>query len=120
VDGGKVEGVWTYEYHEDTDKVSEDDENKGYSSPEYYFLVKVKASKSRSGLLEFKDWIAIELKDEEGNPLPDEDYVLYLPDGSIRKGKLNSTGYKKEEKIPAGNCSVKFPNRLHVNVLISG
>jgi uncharacterized Zn-binding protein involved in type VI secretion len=111
VQGGKVEAQWKYEYHEDTDKVSEDDEVKGYSAPEHYFIVKVGECKARSDLLEYKDWIEIELVDEEDKPIANEDYLLYLPDGSIRKGKLDGNGYKKEEKIPPGKCSVVFPNK---------
>ena len=110
VDGNKVEAEWAYEYHEDTDEVSEEDELKGYSAPEYYFIVHVEESKARSGLLEFKDWIEVELRDEEDNPIPDEEYILYLPNGEVRKGKLDGNGFKKEEKVPQGRCKVRFPD----------
>ena len=39
-----------------------------------------------------------------------EEYVLFLPDGSVRKGRLDGSGKKKEGKIPSGLSSVKFPN----------
>jgi hypothetical protein len=112
VQGGKVEADWKYEYHEDEEKEYADQGlNKGYSSPEYYFVVHVGEDKARSGLLEYKDWIEIELKDEDKNPIVDEEYILYLSDGSVRKGKLNGDGYVREEKIPPGKCNVRFPNR---------
>ena len=110
VGGNKVEAEWAYEFHEDTDEVSEEDELKGYSAPEYYFIVHVEEGKARSGLLEFKDWIEIELLDDDDNPVPDEDYILYLPDGEVRKGKLDGNGFKKEEDVPPGACKVEFPN----------
>ena len=110
VDGNKVDAEWTYEYHEDTDEVSEEDKRKGYSAPEYYFIVHVEEGKARSGMLEFKDWIEVELRDEEDSPVPDEDYILYLPNGETRKGRLDGNGFKKEEDIPPGRYKIEFPN----------
>jgi hypothetical protein len=115
VQKGKIESECTYEYIEDTDEVSDEDEKKGYSSPEYYFIVKIKDSKARSDLLEFRDCIEIELKDEEDDPVPNEDYILYLSNGEVRKGQLDGNGFKKEENIPPGECSVRFPKRSHVS-----
>ena len=72
--------------------------------------MKIKDSKARSDLLEFRDWIEIELIDENDNPIANEDYVLYLPNGEVRKGKLDANGYKKEENIPPGKCQLEFSN----------
>ncbi|MBI1926578.1 hypothetical protein HYR99_20335 [Candidatus Poribacteria bacterium] len=71
-------------------------------------------SRARSGLLAYKDWIEIELKDEEDNPIANEEYILYLSNREVRQGKLDGNGYKKEEKLPPGYCSVKFPNLSEV------
>jgi len=103
----KVESEWVYTISPD-DKKSDGEER--YSSPEYYFDVLVKNCKARSGLLYLEDYVEIELRDEDGKPRANEEYILFLPDGSVRKGKLDSSGKKKEEKIPSGSCSVKFPN----------
>ena len=84
--------------------------NINYTSAGYYFEVIVDQSKSRSDLLFNEDFIEVELKDDEGNPIANEEFILYLPNGKIEKGKLDTNGYKKVEKIPAGNYSVKFPN----------
>lgn len=110
VDGNKVEAQWTYEYHEDIDEVSEEEEIKGYSSPEYYFLVRIKDDKARSDLLEFRDWIEIELRDEEDNAVPDEEYILFLSNGEVRKGKLDKNGMKKETECPPSEYSIEFSN----------
>jgi len=110
VEGGKVEVEWEYEYHEDDDEESEEDKKKGYSAPEYYFFAKVEKQRARSDILEFKDYLEIELLDNDDNPIPNEEYILYLSNGEIRKGKLDGNGYKKEEEVLPGNCDVKFPN----------
>jgi len=109
VQGNKVEAEWEYEYREDRDEVTEEDERKGYSSPEYYFIAHVEETKARSDLLEYEDWIEIELRDEDGQPIANEEYVLFLASGEVRKGKLDQKGYKKEEKIPPQGCHIKFP-----------
>ena len=65
----KIELQWAYEYHEDTDEIPSDAEmqryGRNYNPPEYFFTVKVDkqefGKKQESGLLEFKDWIEIEL-----------------------------------------------------------
>ena len=111
VNGGKVEAQWDYEYHEEEEEeITEEERKRGYSSPEYYFVVHIGESKARSGLLEYKDWIEIELRDEEDNPIPNEEYILYLKNGQIRKGMLDNNGFKREEKIPPGYSNIKFPN----------
>lgn len=117
IKGNKMEIQWEYEYHEDTDEIPSKEEldkyGGAYNPPEYFFTVKVGevefGKEQESKLLEFKDWIEIELKDPEGKPCADEEYVLYLPDGKERRGKLNSDGVAKEKDIPPGPCSVDFP-----------
>lgn len=111
-ESNKVEAEWAYEYPADTDKqlVSDTIPNH-YSHPLYYFIVTFGRNKSRSGLLEYKDFVEIELKDEEGNVLPDEEYLMFLSTGEVRRGKVDKKGYAKEEKIPPGFFEVKFPNR---------
>ena len=84
-------------------------ETTGYSRPEYYFEIFVGGSRARSDLLLIKDFIEIELKDEDDRPLANEEFILTLPDGAVRRGKLDGNGYKKEEGIPPGACSVRFP-----------
>ncbi len=58
-----------------------------------------------------KSWIEIELKDEEGNPVPGEKYLVTLPDGQkIASGTLDSKGYAKVSNIDPGNCKITFPD----------
>lgn len=114
----KLDLQWEYEYHEDTDEIPTDEElqkyGNSYNPPEYFFVVVIDGAKfgeeQESGLLEFKDWVELELVDEEGNQKPDEEYIIHLPDGTQKKGNLDSKGYAKVEDIPPGKFSVEYPN----------
>ena len=55
-------------------------------------------------------WIEIELLDPDGNPIPNEQYQIELPGGSIRIGRLDSNGRAKVKGIDPGTCKVTFPN----------
>jgi type VI secretion system secreted protein VgrG len=56
-------------------------------------------------------WIAIQLVDEEGNPVPGEQYSITLPDGSVASGSLDGNGKARVDGIPdPGSCKVTFPN----------
>jgi len=112
VKDNKVELEWEYEYHEDTDDIPTAEESeKGYNPPEYFFRVIVAGVSADSDRLEFKDYIEIELVDQEtGESFADEEYVLILPDGTERRGNLDEYGRAKEEDIPPGRCRVEFPN----------
>jgi type VI secretion system secreted protein VgrG len=58
-----------------------------------------------------KHWIAIQLNDQDGNPVPGEAYKITLPDGTtIADGTLDEKGYAKVDNIDPGNCQVTFPN----------
>jgi len=114
----KIEIEWEYEYHEDTNEIPTDEEmnkfGRSYNPPEYFFVIDVYGKRfgerQESGLLEFRDWVEIKLNDEDGKPLLDEKYVLYLPDGSEKKGQLDSEGFAREADIPPGKVSLNFPN----------
>jgi uncharacterized Zn-binding protein involved in type VI secretion len=108
IKGGKISASWEFKFPAGDQKKSSD--YRVYSSPEYYFIIVCGRVTARSGLLGFKDWIEIELKDENNKPVANEEYLLYFSDGTVRKGKLNSSGYTKEEKIIPGKYEVKFPN----------
>jgi hypothetical protein len=111
VKNNKVEAEWEYEYHEDTDDIpTEEETEKGYNPPEYFFRVKVGEVQADSGLLEFKDWIELELFEDEER-VTDREYTLYLADGSERKGKLDKEGEAREEDVPPGPAFVDFAER---------
>ncbi len=114
----RIELQWEFEYHEDTDEIPTQEEldkyGGKYNPPEYFFTIKVEDTEfgveQESGLLEFKDWIEIELLDEDGNPVANEDYILHLPDGRQKQGKLDTNGRAREKDIPPGSIPIEFPN----------
>ena len=59
---------------------------------------------------EGKHWINIELKDDEGKPMPFEDYIIYLPDGTVAEGTLDENGRARERLDKPGTCHIIFPN----------
>jgi hypothetical protein len=59
-----------------------------------------------------KTWVAIELKDNEGNPVPGEAYRIELPDGRVMEGNLDQMGTAGVNLIDPGNCKITFTN-LH-------
>jgi hypothetical protein len=109
VDGDKIEKEWELRID---DKLISDQEGKdkqgGYSYPSFYFIAKAAGTGARSGLLQYKDYIELELKDEEGNAIAEAGYKVYLPNGKIESGKLDKNGYKKIENVPPGQVEVEF------------
>jgi hypothetical protein len=109
VDGGKIETEW--ELQIDNDLIDDQDskeEKGGYSHPVFYFIVKAGGISARSAILEYKDFIEIELKDGDGNIIGEAGYKVILPDGVIKEGTLDSNGYVKVENIPPGRVKVMF------------
>ncbi len=59
---------------------------------------------------EKQSWIAIELLDEEGNPVPGAEYSVTLPDGeTVAEGTLDEKGFVLLDGIEQGTCQVRFP-----------
>jgi len=58
-----------------------------------------------------KTWVAVELLRADGQPFAGADYVINLPDGTQRTGKLDQHGYAIEKGIDKpGLCEVTFPD----------
>ena len=56
-------------------------------------------------------WIEIELVDAADHPVPDARYIIVLPDGEERWGKLDGNGLARITDIPqSGQCKVSFPD----------
>jgi hypothetical protein len=120
VENKKIELQWAYEYHEDTDEIPSDEQmqryGRNYNPPEYFFTVKVDkqefGKKQESGLLEFKDWVEIQLVDDHGNAVANQRYQLTLPDGTTRDGELDNDGRVRLEDIPPGEITITYPDAL--------
>jgi type VI secretion system secreted protein VgrG len=59
-------------------------------------------------------WISFELKDPSGQPIPNERYLLRLPNGRTRSGRLDENGFARVDGIPPGECQICFP-RIDAN-----
>lgn len=112
----KIEVQWEYEYHEDVDDIPTEVEldryGKHYNHPEYFFVIDIAGQKfgeeQESGILKFKDWFEIYLSDFDSESTPDMKYILHMPDGSKREGKLDQSGFAREEDIPPGKIYIEF------------
>jgi hypothetical protein len=111
VDGGKIEEEWELEIDQNLLRDQESKEGSGYSYPSFYFVVNVAGVTARSGLLRYRDYVEIELKDEDGNPAAGVKYKVYLSNGVIKEGTLDSNGYAKVENVPPGKVDVAFDVR---------
>ena len=103
----KIEAEWEFEYHGDVKQIPTSEETeKGYQPPRYFFRVSVAEIVGDSGLMQFQDWIEWELVDPLGNPIPNAEYELQLPDGSKKKGKLTGGGTMQLDGIPPGPSKI--------------
>lgn len=58
-----------------------------------------------------KHWIEIELADEDGAPVANEEFLVVLPNGEAVRGYLDATGTQHFGPFEdAGSCEVTFPN----------
>jgi uncharacterized Zn-binding protein involved in type VI secretion len=106
VKAGKAEAEWKYDFPaENDDRPGQDD---AYCPPDFYFMASVGDCKARSDILEYKDSIDVSFTEHDGKPAENREYALYLPDGTIRQGKLDSKGHLKEEGVPPGKSRVKL------------
>lgn len=108
VSGARVEVAWTYP-HPEEEEPGGTGTRRGYSCPQHYFVVRVASAVGRSDFLRLRDWLEIELHDEEGEAMAGEPYVVYLPDGSLREGELDDHGQARLEGLSVRTGRVEFP-----------
>lgn len=107
----KVEAEWEFEYHEDTDDIPTAEESeRGYLAPEYFFRVRIEEASGESAKIKFQDSLEIKLTSAGENPIAEKEYLLHLPDGAQKKGKLDRKGYARVENLPPGKVRVEFPD----------
>lgn len=124
IKGGKLEASWEYEYQDDVDDIVPEEEAQKtggkYHPPEYFFTVKAGdqqwGEEQESKLLQFKDWIEVELQDENGDAMADEPFELHLPDGSTQNGTLDENGFARVESVHPGAVEVVFTNYPSVTI----
>jgi hypothetical protein len=56
------------------------------------------------------DFIEIEVKDEDGNPIRSKKYTLTLEDGTTRSGRLDKNGRGRVDGVQPGTVAIEFPS----------
>ncbi len=116
--GDKVEAEWELEYRE-----NESNADLGrtklerYSFPQFYFIIDAGGLRERSGMLQMTDDLEIELCDENGNPMKDEPYQVFLSNGEVREGKLDQDGKATIKNVPARKNRVVYPGQSEAKKL---
>jgi hypothetical protein len=117
VKANKVEAEWEFQYYDDTDDIpTEEETEKGYNPPEYFFRVRVAEVFTDSRLLEFKDWIALILKDWKGFPLKNTEFKIIAADGKAYQSKTDKDGYARLEDMCPGKTEIVVPKHLETIV----
>ena len=62
----------------------------------------------------------IELLDNDGNPIPDQEFRLTLPDGRVIEGKLDADGRAGVDGVIPGEGKLEFPNLEEDSVRLDG
>ena len=113
----KIEIDWEFQYQDKTKNIPSDNETeRGYKNPEYFFRVDIGGVFADPELLKFKDWIEIKLEDQEGNPMKDISYKINFSDGKNKEGKLDSNGYAKVENVSPGKYTIEFEDVKGVGI----
>ncbi len=107
--GGAAEAQWRFPEPDPRDLEAAPGGSLRFSDPAFYFLVDIEGATGRSGLLKFRDWVEIELKDETGQPVAGADYQVLLRTGEVRTGQLDGSGRAREDDTPAGPVWISFP-----------
>ena len=112
VSGGRIKCQWQVKYTADEDDADSQQEleEKGYTLPEYAFVVECGgATSGESGVLEVRGWIKTQFKDEKtGKPISNHKYTIYLSDGSTKTGTTSSDGFVDEKYLKHGEYFIDF------------
>ncbi|MBN2443249.1 MAG: hypothetical protein JXJ04_17950 [Spirochaetales bacterium] len=113
VKDNKIEKEWKVEYHEDTDDLESEDEEKekGYTLPEYVFIIETstgpEVKSEESPVLEVVDWIEIKLIDHETEePIANQKFSLIKDGEKVAEGTTDDEGYLKIEDLNPGHFHI--------------
>ena len=111
VSGGKIKCQWQVTYTTDEDDADSQKElkEKGYTLPEYAFVVECGgATSGESGVLEVRGWIYQEVKYYKSGPeVKEMKYHLEFSDTYEIEGRITG-GSIKEEELPLGNIVLRI------------
>ena len=112
VSDGKIKCQWQVQYTADDDDADSQKEleEKGYTLPEYAFVVECGgATSGESRVLEVRGWIKVKYVDKSGNPLANKNYVVYLLDEkTCISGTTDENGFVQEDELKQGRYFIIF------------
>ena len=112
VSDGQLKCQWKVTYTPDEDDADSQKElaEKGYTLPEYTFVVECGgATSGESGVLEVRGWIKTQFKDKmTGAPIANRGYTIYLSDGSRIKGDSDKYGNVEIRNLRHGEYFIIF------------
>ncbi|WP_198263753.1 type VI secretion system Vgr family protein [sulfur-oxidizing endosymbiont of Gigantopelta aegis] len=53
-------------------------------------------------------WLNVVIKDEDGEPVPNQKFIVKFNNGQIKKGKVNDKGYAHLEPVPEGKHQIEL------------
>ncbi len=107
----KVEAEWEFQYFGKADELLAEVKNGNDKAPQFFYRIKAAEVTADSDLISM-NWFFIELIDDSGQLLPNEKFLLELPDSSIREGRLDEFGkYFCFDFEKNGEFKIKFPFR---------
>jgi uncharacterized Zn-binding protein involved in type VI secretion len=81
---------------------------KGFVAPSFFFKAAIAGLVERSGVLTYRDYVEIQLNDEDNNPIGNAQYQIALSTGEIRTGTLDGNGFARVNNVPPGKCNFCF------------
>ena len=109
VNGDQAKASWKLEVDEKFIKIAEKKgEKKRYSQPFFIFKVTIGDLFEQSGMLYAKDWVEVDIVDDEGEPIAQKDYTVLYSSGEVKTGKTDDSGNIKVEGVPPGTCTIQY------------
>ena len=112
VQNNTIECAWKVVYTADNDDADskQEQEEKGYTLPEYAFTVECDGVESEeSGQLDVLGWIKTQFKDKKtGKPIANRKYTVYLLDGSTIKDSTDENGFVDLKELKYGEYFIDF------------
>lgn len=118
VSGDKVEASWDYSFPTEEDSRWTEQENlDNYSSPQFYFIIRIGRKSARSHFLTVKDKVEIKLANHKGNPVANVNYTVVFANGERQEGQLDGSGTARLENVPPGKINVRFDRQTTYRAL---
>ncbi|MCL2289159.1 MAG: hypothetical protein FWC34_00410 [Bacteroidetes bacterium] len=113
IEKGKLNLQWKVDFlEEENTKSNKEIAEKGYALPEYRFFVRYYGFKSEaSPVATLKCNYVERVVDQNGNPVPNTDYILITPDGHELYGKTDPKGFVRQDDLYLGKCKVLVQNK---------